>query len=323
MAMQKRRCLTKEDAETSPYYGKEPRKRSIEELIENGVVAIDKPAGPSSHQVASWVRDILHVKKAGHGGTLDPTVTGVLVVAIENATKIIGLMHGATKEYVGVMHVDCDASPKKIKEVARKFVGKIWQMPPREAAVKRQLRQRTIYYLNILEVDGRDILFKVGCEGGTYIRVLCKDIGKALGCRAEMTELRRTKSGLFEEKHAVILQDLLDAYVFWKEDGEEKFLRKYIHPLEDAIDLPAVVIKDSAVDAICHGANVALPGIAKVETGIKKGDMVVVKTLKGEAVAIGKALMNTREIMENDTGIAVDTERVIMKPGTYPKMWKS
>ncbi|KAA0009269.1 MAG: RNA-guided pseudouridylation complex pseudouridine synthase subunit Cbf5, partial [Thermoplasmata archaeon] len=92
--MQKRRCLTKEDAETSPYYGKEPRKRSIEELIENGVVAIDKPAGPSSHQVASWVKDILHVKKAGHGGTLDPKVTGVLVVAIENATKVIGLMHG-------------------------------------------------------------------------------------------------------------------------------------------------------------------------------------------------------------------------------------
>ncbi|MCD6574043.1 MAG: RNA-guided pseudouridylation complex pseudouridine synthase subunit Cbf5 [Thermoplasmata archaeon] len=321
--MQKRRCLTKCEAETSPYYGKEPRKRSIEELIENGVVAIDKPAGPSSHQVASWVRDILRVKKAGHGGTLDPNVTGVLVVAIENATKIIGLMHGATKEYVGVMHVGCDVSPKKIKEVARKFVGKIWQMPPREAAVKRQLRQRTIYYLNILEVDGRDILFKVGCEGGTYIRVLCKDIGKALGCKAEMEELRRTKSGLFEEKHAVILQDLLDAYIFWKEEGEGKFLRKYIHPLEDAVDLPSVVIKDSAVDAICHGANVALPGIAKVETGIKKGSLVIVKTLKGEAVAIGKALMNTREIMENDKGIAVDTERVIMKAGTYPKMWKS
>ncbi len=315
--------LIKCDAETSPYYGREPKKRGIEELIENGVVIVDKPSGPSSHQVASWVKDILRVKKAGHGGTLDPNVTGVLVVAIENATKVIGLMHGATKEYIGVMHFNCEISQKKIKEAARKFVGKIWQMPPKEAAVKRQLRQRTIYYLNILEADGRDVLFKVGCEGGTYIRVLCRDIGKAIGCKAEMKELRRTKSGLFEEKDAVILQDLLDAYVFWKEDGEEKFLRKYIHPLEDAIDLPSVVIKDSAVDAICHGANVALPGIAKVETGIKRGSMVAVKTLKGEAVAIGKALMSTREIMENNKGIAVDTERVIMKPGTYPKMWKS
>ena len=320
--MQRKR-LVKDEAETSPYFGSYPEKRSMEEYIKNGVVAIDKPAGPTSHQVASWVKDILHVKKAGHGGTLDPNVTGVLVVAIENATKVIGLMHGATKEYVGVMHLDCEAKEKKIKETARKFVGKIWQMPPKEAAVKRQLRQKTIYYFNILEVDGHDVLFKVGCEGGTYIRVLCEDFGKAMGCKARMQELRRTKSGKFKEEDAVILQDLLDAYIFWKEEGEEKFLRKMIYPLEYMIDLPAIIIKDSAVDAICHGANLAIPGIAQVETGIKEGKQVVVKTLKGEAVAIGKALMDTRKIMESDDGIAVDIERVIMKPGTYPKMWKA
>lgn len=319
----RRKRLVKEKAETNPFFGSYPNKRKIEDLIENGFVIIDKPAGPTSHQVAAWVRDILNVKKTGHGGTLDPNVTGVLVVAIQNATKVIGLMHGAMKEYVGIIHFDCDIRHEKIKEITKKFIGKIWQLPPREAAVKRVRRQRIIYYLNIIEMDGRDILFKVGCEGGTYIRVLCKDIGKALGCKANLKELRRTKSGLFKEENAVILQDLLDAYIFWKEDGEEKFLRKIIHPLEDMLDMPSIIIKDSAVDAICHGANVALPGIAEVEVGIKKGRMVAIKTLKGEAVAIGKALMTTREMIENNEGIAVDIERVIMKPGTYPKMWKT
>ena len=317
-----KKMLVKEDVETNPDFGKNPRKRTIEELIENGFVIIDKPSGPTSHQVAAWVKEILHISKAGHGGTLDPNVTGVLPIALQNAAKVIGIMHNATKEYVGVLRLHCDVDEKKIREKTKKFIGKIWQIPPKEAAVKRVKRQRTIYYFNIIEIDGRDILFKVGCEGGTYIRVLCKDIGNALGCGAHMQELRRTKSGIFKEDDAVILQDLLDAYIFWKE-GKEKFLRKVIHPVEEMLsDMPAIVIKDSAVDAICHGANVALPGIARLSTGIKKGSMVAIKTLKGEAVAIGNALMSTREIIEKDKGMAVDVNRVIMKPGTYPKMWK-
>lgn len=318
-----RRRLIKEDAETNPFFGKEPSKRSIEELLENGLVIIDKPAGPTSHQVSAWVKEILHIKKAGHGGTLDPNVTGVLPVALQNATKAIGLMHGMRKEYICVMRLHGDVSKKKIKETMKSFIGKIWQIPPKEAAVKRVPRQRTIYYLNILEIDGRDVLFKVGCEGGTYIRVLCQDIGKKLGVGAHMEELRRTKSGMFDESQAVILQDLLDAYIFWKEEGYEDELRKYLHPIEDLLNhLPAIVIKDSAVDAICHGANLALPGVAQVDTGIKKGSLVVIKTLKGEAVAIAKALMSTRDIMEKDKGIVADTKRVIMKRGTYPPMWK-
>jgi len=321
--MHRRRRLIKEDAETNPFFGKEPNKRSIEELLENGIVIIDKPAGPTSHQVSAWVKEILHIKKAGHGGTLDPNVTGVLPVALQNATKAIGLMHGMRKEYICVMKLHGDVSKKKIKETMKKFIGKIWQIPPKEAAVKRAPRQRTIYYLNILEIDGRDVLFKVGCEGGTYIRVLCQDIGKKLGVGAHMEELRRTKSGMFDESQAVILQDLLDAYIFWREEGYEEELRKYLRPVEDLLNhLPAIIIKDSAVDAICHGANLALPGVAQVDTGIKKGSLVVIKTLKGEAVAIAKALMTTRDIMEKDKGIVADTKRVLMKRGTYPPMWK-
>ena len=319
----KRRRLVKSEEETNPFFGKEPSKRSVEEAIENGVVIIDKPCGPTSHQVAAWVKEILHLNKAGHGGTLDPQVSGVLPVALENATKAIGLMHEISKEYVCVMKLHANVEEKKLREVMRSFVGKIWQVPPKEAAVKRVRRQRRIYYINIIEMDGSEVLFKVGCEGGTYIRVLCEDIGKKLGVGAHMQELRRTKTGLFDESDAIFLQDLVDAYVFWKEKGKE-YIKKIIYPVETLVEhLPDIIIKDSAVDAICHGANLMLPGVAMVETGIKKGSKIAIKTLKGEVVAIAEALMSTREIMEKDRGIVADTKRVIMKPGTYPKMWKS
>ncbi len=322
MLSQKRRRLIKAEAETNPNYGKPPSRRSVEELIENGVAIVDKPAGPTSHQVSAWVRDIFGVEKAGHGGTLDPNVTGVLPVALSNATKAIGLLHSAGKEYVAVMRLHGDAREDEIRKACSRFVGKIRQTPPKEAAVKRVEREREIYYLDILEIKGRDVLFRVGCEGGTYIRVLCEDIGKEIGCGAHMHELRRTRSGIFEEKDVHTLHDILDAYIFWKEDGDEE-IKNIIRPMEDLLShLPTVVVRDSAVDAICHGASLALPGVLQVDTGIEKDTIVAVKTLKGEGVAIGTALMSTREMMERDAGIAVNTTRVLMRKGTYPPMWK-
>jgi len=322
MLSQKRRRLIKAEAETNPNYGKPPGRRSVEELIENGVVIVDKPAGPTSHQVSAWVRDIFGVDKAGHGGTLDPNVTGVLPVALSNATKAIGLLHSAGKEYVAVMRLHGNAGEDEIRKACSRFVGKIRQTPPKEAAVKRAEREREIYYLDILEIKGKDVLFRVGCEGGTYIRVLCEDIGKELGCGAHMHELRRTRSGIFEEKDAHTLHDILDAYIFWKEDGDEE-IKNIIRPMEDLLShLPTVVVRDSAVDAICHGASLALPGVLQVDTGIENGTVVAVKTLKGEGVAIGIAIMSTREMMERDAGIAVNTTRVLMRKGTYPPMWK-
>ncbi len=318
----KRRRLIRAEAETNPSYGKAPSNRSIDELIENGVVIVDKPAGPSSHQVSAWVRDIFGVDKAGHGGTLDPNVTGVLPVALSNATRAIGLLHSAGKEYVTVMRLHGDKDEEQIRKACSQFVGKIRQTPPKEAAVKRVEREREIYYIDIIEIKGRDVLFKVGCEGGTYIRVLCEDIGKALGCGAHMHELRRTRGGLFEESDAHTLHDVLDSYMFWKEDGDEG-IKNIIRPMEDLLaHLPAVVIRDSAVDALCHGAYLTLPGVLQVDTGINKGEDVAVKTLKGEGVAIGRARMSTRDMMEKDTGIAADIRRVLMRKGTYPPMWR-
>ena len=322
MRSQQRRRLIKAEATTNPHYGKRPISRTLEEQIHNGVVIVDKPAGPSSHQVSAWVRDIFEVTKAGHGGTLDPDVTGVLPIALSNATKTIGLLHEAGKEYVSVMRLHGDKGEGEIRTVCQDQVGTVTQMPPEQAAVKREERDREIYELDVLEIKERDVLFRVICEGGTYIRVLCEGIGDDLGCGAHMHELRRTRSGRFTESEAYSLHDVLDAYRFWQEEGDEE-ITNIIRPMEDVLlHLPAILIRDSAIDAICHGADLAVAGILQVDTGIIPGSQVAILTLKGEGVAIGEATMSTRDLMEKDQGIAVVTKRVLMHKGTYPSMWK-
>lgn len=139
-----------------------------------------------------------------------------------------------------------------------------------------------------------------------------------------MAELRRTQVGSFNEKNNLVtLQDVTDAYHFWIEDGDESFLRDAIMPMERAADyLPKVIIKDSAVDAICHGADLACGGIAYLADNIQKNDFVAILTLKGELVAAGNSLLTSNEILEADNGFAVKTSKVFMKPDTYPRFWK-
>ena len=315
--------VVREEAETDERYGSYPDKRKIEDLIKYGVVVIDKPRGPTSHEVSTWVRKILNINKTGHGGTLDPKVTGVLPIALERATRSVDLWHIPPKEYVCLMHLHRDTDEENIKRVFKEFTGKIYQKPPLKSAVKKRVRIRKIHDLELLEKEGKDVLFRVKCQSGTYIRKLCEDIGEALGTSAHMHELRRTKSGNFDERDLVYLQDLLDAYIFWKEDNDEKELRRIIKPMEKGLEhLKKIVVKDSAVDAICHGANVYVKGISKLSKDINKGDLVLVETLKGEAIGVGKALMSTKEILEKDKGEAVDMDRVFMERGTYPRMWK-
>ena len=212
-----------------------------------------------------------------------------------------------------------------VESVLVQFEDEIYQRPPLRSSVKRQLRTRRIYYLNFLEMDRRNVLFKVGCEGGTYIRKLCFDIGEVLGCGAHMQELRRTRAGPFVEADSVTLHEVAYAFMQWEEEKKnEDSLRKFIKPMEAALGLlPKIVIRDSAVDAVCHGASLAAPGVLSVETGLFKNSLAAVFTLKNEAVALVKAACSADELVKMDHGIVANIERVLMQRGTYPKCWKS
>ena len=251
-------------------------------------------------------------------------MTGVLPVALDEATKVIQALLKAGKEYVGVMKLHGEADEDRVREAFSEFQGKIYQKPPLRSSVKRVIRIRTIYYLNVLEIEDRNVLFQVGCEAGTYIRKLIYDIGKALGCGAHMQELRRIRAGPFTENEKMVtLHDMLYLYTRWRETSDIRMLRRFILPMEKALELlPKIYIRDSAVDAICHGAHLTVPGITHIEAGIKPNDTVAILTLKGEAVALGKALASTEEILKATYGIVVKTERVLMPRGTYPKLWR-
>jgi H/ACA ribonucleoprotein complex subunit 4 len=316
--------LTRKEEETNPNWGCVPEKRPIEMYISNGLINLDKPAGPTSHQVSAWVKCIFNSPKAGHGGTLDPAVTGVLPVAINNATKVVSLMLRSPKEYIAIMHLHGEAHEGKVMDVMKQFVGSIKQSPPKRSNVKRVEREREIYELEFLGKKDRDVLFRTKCQHGTYIRRLCEDLGNSIGTRAHMTELRRTKAGGFsEDERLVTLQDLADAYAFYKEDGNEKFLRYCIRPLEIMVkNVPKVWIFDATVNSLCHGAKLAVKGISKVDNDIKSNDTVAVMSLKDELVGLGTALMGSEGMVTAESGLAVKMERIILKEDTYPSMWK-
>ncbi len=315
--------LVKVEDLSPPRYGKKPEDRSLEELLRAGVVVVDKPQGPTSHQVSAWVRDLLEVPKAAHAGTLDPRVTGVLPIALNEAVRAVDALHAGTKEYVGVLRLHQDVPEERVREVAKEFVGDIYQMPPVRAAVKRELRVRRIHRLEILERWGRDYLFEVRCASGTYIRTLCVDLGEALGVGAHMQDLRRTRTAGFGEDDVASMNELRDAYTYWKEDGDTSAIRLIVRPMEEMLrHLPQVAVKDTTVDALCHGANLAAPGIVEIDEGITQGDLVAIHSRKGEAVALGIAAMNSAQMLSAGRGVAAKLERVLMKPGTYPKLWK-
>ncbi|MEM4268391.1 MAG: RNA-guided pseudouridylation complex pseudouridine synthase subunit Cbf5 [Candidatus Woesearchaeota archaeon] len=315
--------IIKRDSETSSKYGKLPGERTTEEMLNFGVVVIDKPRGPTSHQVSAYVQTILGLNKSGHSGTLDPKVTGVLPIALGRATRVVEVLLESGKEYVALMHIHKPVSQDVIKSVCKSFVGTIKQIPPIKSSVKRQERQRNIYYLEIIEIDGQDVLFRVGTQAGTYIRKLIHDIGQKLGCGAHMTELRRTKAGPYLENTATTLQELADAFYYYKNEGKEKYLRSIIQPPESAVQhIAKVWVLDTTVDTICHGASLKLPGISRFDSHIRVGQKVAVFTLKNELVCLGTACMDSDKILKEDKGIAVRTDKVFMLPGTYPKIEK-
>jgi len=286
----------------------------------SGIIIIDKPRGPSSHQVTAWVRDMLQMS-AGHSGTLDPGVSGVLAVMIGNAVRLAPILLNQEKEYVCCMRLHQDVPREHLEEILGEFRGRIYQRPPRKSAVARRLRIRTIIELELLDLQGRRVLLRVRCDAGTYIRSLCHHIGLALGTGAHMEELRRTRSGPFAETAAHSLQELRDALIR-AQAGDPESLNGFVLPIESATaDLPRVAVTDAAIDALCHGAGLAGVGVTGGSLFQKK-DIVAVYTKKEELICLGEAIVPSSSFRPGDHGLVIAPRAVFMAPGTYPRGWK-
>ena len=310
---------------TDDAYGTYYDKRNIEQLLNYGLIILDKPPGPTSHETVAWTKRLLKIPKIGHSGTLDPQVSGVLPLGLGEATKALGVLLYGPKEYHALGRIHSLPSKEKLEKTIKLFTGEIFQKPPQRSAVVRQTRIRTIHELEVLEQKERLLLTRILCESGTYIRKLYYDIGEFLGPGATMIELRRTRVDQFRESDGLVtLHELAYAFSLWEEKKDESKLKAMIKPVEYALsEIKSVVIRDSAVDALCHGAQLAIPGILKISLNLKKGDIVGVYTQKGEAVALAESTMSEEEIKDATKGYAFETKRIIMSPDTYPRKWRT
>jgi predicted rRNA pseudouridine synthase len=286
----------------------------------SGIILIDKPRGPSSHQVTAWAGEMLGYR-VGHSGTLDPQVSGLLLVMLGNAVRLAPLLLKHDKEYICLMRLHADVPWERVEQIAQEFTGRIYQRPPRKSAVKRSLRIRSIHRIEILDVNNRLVLFRVHCDAGTYIRSLCHHMGLALGTGAHMQELRRTRSGSFGEQMVHTLYELRDACVRSAE-GDGAPLRSMILSVDAAVpDLPRVIIRDTAIDAICHGAQLAGVGVVTCDR-FKKGDTVAVLSRNNEFICLGTALLSSLEFTPGAPGLVIAPTAVFMSPSTYAQGWK-
>ncbi|OJJ89514.1 pseudouridine synthase CBF5 [Aspergillus glaucus CBS 516.65] len=307
--------------------GCSPLKRDLKSYVNSGVINLDKPSNPSSHEVVAWMKRILRADKTGHSGTLDPKVTGCLIVCVDRATRLVKSQQGAGKEYVCVirLHDKIPGGEAQFRRALETLTGALFQRPPLISAVKRQLRIRTIHESKLFEFDNDRHLgvFWVSCEAGTYIRTLCVHLGLLLGVGAHMQELRRVRSGAMDEnKGMVTLHDVMDAQWLYDNQRDESYLRRVISPLESLLTTyKRIVVKDSAVNAVCYGAKLMIPGLLRFEAGIDAHEEVVLMTTKGEAIAIGISQMSTVELSTCDHGVVAKVKRCIMERDLYPRRW--
>ena len=305
--------------------GCSPLKRPLAEYLRYGCINLDKPANPSSHEVVAWIKRILRVEKTGHSGTLDPKVTGCLIVCVDRATRLVKSQQSAGKEYVAVLRLHGPCDKAKLKRAVETLTGALFQRPPLISAVKRQLRIRTVYASSLLEYDAERHLavFHVKCEAGTYIRTLCVHLGLLVGVGGHMQELRRVRSGALDENaHLVTMHDVLDAQHHYDATKDESYLRRVVMPLEVLLtSFKRLVVKDSAVNAICYGAKLMMPGLLRFADDVDVNEEVVLMTTKGEAIAVGIAMMTTSVMADCDHGAVARIKRVIMERDTYPRKW--
>lgn len=266
----------------------------IEKLLKGCFVAVDKPRGPPSAQVGSWVREILGVRKSGHIGTLDPNVSGVLIIALGKAVKLSRFLSKEDKEYIGIMHLHKKVDEKKVRETVNKFGGEIIQKPPLRSAVAKRARKRFVREISIIEIRGNDVLMRIRCEAGTYIRKLMHDIGKSIGCGANMIELRRIESGSVDESQTHTLYELKDAVWMWREKGDDGEIKNMLIEPDMLLNMKSIIVKDSSLPSIAYGSPIYKTGVAKF-CGAEAGEFIKVYSESnrfcGTAEVVGGAEM--------------------------------
>jgi len=282
-------------------------------LISKSVfVLVDKPRGPSSHEVTTYVKNLLGANKAGHAGTLDPQVSGILIIGLNKATKLLRFVAKSKKKYVGVMKLK--NPPKNIwavQSVMDKFVGNISQIPPKHSAVAKRKRTRAVFSFKALEMDGRKILFESEVQAGTYIRNLCVDVGASFG-GGYMAELRRVQVGRFIEQDCARLSQLVDASHLASNDGSPMWLETFLKPCEQILTLPSLRLRHAALDMVCRGLPLAVSGVASVESEFARGAYVSMLDEQGRLAAIGIAELDSREMDEMEAGVVVAYPKAVL-----------
>jgi tRNA pseudouridine55 synthase len=261
------------------------------------------------------VRDLAGVERAAHSGTLDPKVTGCLPVLTGAATRAARAFDDARKGYVAVLELHGPA-PAGLEATLAEFETELLQRPPRKSAVRRRLRTRTVHRLEALDRRDRQVLLHIDCDSGTYVRKLCHDLGLALGTGAHMGDLRRVRSGTFDDRDLVTMQTLVDALAYHREDGDEAPIREAVAPAERALEgLGRVTIARSAAEQVAEGAPVYAPGVLDVDlnTDVAVEDAAEAPTVacytpEGSAVCLGPLVGDP----EADSGTVVATDRVLV-----------
>jgi len=290
-------------------------------LEEGAFLLVDKPRGPSSHQVTAWVRDLVRVRVAGHAGTLDPNVSGLLWVGFGPALKLLPLVLEFPKRYIASVVLHGTVPARELERAIAEFTGPIYQTPPVRSAVKRERRVRTIHRLSLVETDGPRLLLDLTADSGTYVRTLAVDLGEALGLGGHMDELRRVANGPFRERDAVPLSTIADAAAA-RAAGDPAPLLALLHPLEEVWrEFPTIVVKDGAASAIAHGAGLASGGILALPRPFARGARVALVSRAGELVATGVALRGSDEVSRVKHGWVVDETRVFVDPARFPALW--
>lgn len=284
-----------------------------EDLLEAGIINLNKPPGITSTNVLNKVKKILQVEKAGYAGTLDPAVTGVLPIGLGKATKVLHFFSLGGKKYRGTLYLHGDVKKEDLEKAFKEFTGKLKQTPPRLSAVKRVEREREVYQIKLLDMKGKNVTFELACQHGFYVRKWCHDLGEYLKVGAHMTSLERIQASSFKIKDSVTIEELEKNYKKWLDTQDDKYLEKTILPMEIGTDfLPKIWVRNDVEEHIAHGSPVFVPGIIRLTSNIDLGRDVAIFNQKSELVAIGKAEMTAKEIMKKSKGLAIKTDTVLI-----------